>query len=86
MSFLWGGGAGIDTPVLDYWWHLLWVSKPECQLIRIVEVNAMYVPRDPPLVPHQLTSLTVRWQTAQFLTGASNILGQDMNPVDAQQC
>ena len=19
-----------DTPVLDIWWHLLWVSKPEC--------------------------------------------------------
>ena len=22
-----------DTPVLDFWWHLLWVSKPEWGLI-----------------------------------------------------
>ena len=25
----WLGGA-IDTPVLDFWWHLPWVSKPGC--------------------------------------------------------
>ena len=47
------------TPVLDFWWLLLWVSKPEwfC-LIRIVEANVMYISWDPPLVLHVADLLT----------------------------
>ena len=37
-----------DTPVLDFWWHLLWVSKPEW------EVYMIYIPWDSPLVWHLL--------------------------------
>ena len=37
------------TPVLDFWWHLLWGSKPEWVLpyLLFAEVNVMYIPRDP---------------------------------------
>ena len=47
MSFL--GATG--TPTLDFWWHLLWVSKPEWVLpyLLFAEANVMYIPRDPPL-------------------------------------
>ena len=42
-----------DTPVLDFWWYLLWVSKARVGcLICIAEANVMYVPWDPPLVLH----------------------------------
>ena len=48
------------TPGLDFWWHLLWVSKPEWVLSfsLFAKVNVMYIPQDPPLVLHMTTS----WQ------------------------
>ena len=56
MSFL--GATG--TPVSDFWWHLLWVSKPEWAAL-FTEANVMYVPWDPPLVLHLLTSWQLAW-------------------------
>ena len=55
MSYF--GATG--TPVLDFWWRLLWVLKPEwfC-LIRIAEANVMYISWDPPLVLHVAGLLT----------------------------
>ena len=55
MSYF--GATG--TPVLDFWWRLLWVSKPEwfC-FIHIAEVNVMYISWDPPLVLHVADLLT----------------------------
>ena len=40
------------TPVLDFCWHLLWISKPEWVLpyTFFAEVNVMYIPQDPPLM------------------------------------
>ena len=42
MAFF--GATG--TPVLDFCWHLLWVSKPEWVLSYsfFVKVNVMYIP------------------------------------------
>ena len=33
-----------DTPVLDFWWHLLWVSKPEWVLpyLSLVEAHVLH--------------------------------------------
>ena len=46
------------TPVLDFWWCLPWVSKPEWVLpySLFVEANVMYIAWDPPLVLHEPTS------------------------------
>ena len=54
MSFL--GTTG--TPALEFWWHLLWGSKAEWVLpySLFAEVNVMYIPWDPPLVLHLLTT------------------------------
>ena len=54
MSFF--GATG--TPVLNFWWCLLWVSKPEWVLpySLFAEANVMYIPRDAPLVLHLPTS------------------------------
>ena len=43
-----------DTPVSDFWWCLLWVSKPEWVLpySNFVEAYVIYVPWDSPLVRH----------------------------------
>ena len=43
-----------DTPVLDFWWRLLWVSKPQWVLpySNYVEAYMIYVPWDSPLVWH----------------------------------
>ena len=37
-----------DTPVLDFWWRLLWVSKPEWVLpySNLAEAYLLHVPRD----------------------------------------
>ena len=45
-------------PSIDFCWHLLWVSKPEGVLpySLFAEANVMYIPWDPSLVPHLLTS------------------------------
>ena len=42
------------TPVLEFWWCLLWVSKPEWVLpySNFAEVYMIYVPWDSPLVRH----------------------------------
>ena len=50
------------TPVLDFWWHLLWGSKLEWVLpyLLFAEANVMYIPWDLLLVLHLLTS----WQPA----------------------
>ena len=36
-----------DTPVLDFWWHLLWVSKPEWAVLLALGkgVHVIYSPR-----------------------------------------
>ena len=50
-----------STPVLDFWWHLIWVSKPEWVLpysLFFAEVYVMYIPWDPPLVLHIADLLT----------------------------
>ena len=54
------------TPVLDFWWRLLWVSKLERVLhySLLPEVNVMYIPRDPPPVLHLLTSW---WPASQLV-------------------
>ena len=72
------------SPVLDFWWCLLWVSKPEwfCLIHFFVEVNVMYIPLDPPPVLHMPTSWwpafaashfphmhQQRWDLAQTQTG-----------------
>ena len=48
----------IGTPVLDFWWCVLWVSKPEWVLpySLFAEPNVMYIPWDPSMVLHLLTS------------------------------
>ena len=55
MSFF--GDTG--TPVLDFWWRVLWGSKPEWALpyLLFAEANVMYIPWDPALVLHLPTSL-----------------------------
>ena len=47
------------TPVLDFWWHFLWVLKPEWVLpySLFAEANVIiYIPQDPPLVLYIPTS------------------------------
>ena len=40
-----------DNPVLDFWWHLLWVSKPEwAALLALAKAYMLHVPWDSPLV------------------------------------
>ena len=46
-----------DTPILEYWWRLLGVSKPEWSG-SLAEASMIYIPRDPPPVLHLLNSLT----------------------------
>ena len=43
-----------DTPVSDFWWCLLWVSKPEWVLpySNFAEAYVIYIPWDSPLVQH----------------------------------
>ena len=50
-----------NTPVLDFWWHLLWVSKPEWTAL-FAETYMMYIPWHSPLVKHLLTSWLPPWQ------------------------
>ena len=70
------------TPVLDFWWRLLWVSKDRVgsALFAIfAEANVMYIPQDPPLLLHLPTS----WRPAQSVTSphacAEVGLGSDSN-------
>ena len=44
--------AASDTPVLDFWWRLLWVSNPGWALpySHLPEAYVIYVPWDSPLV------------------------------------
>ena len=79
MSFF--GATG--TPVLDFWWRLLWVSKPEWVLPYLLfcrgECNVHS--QDPPLVLYLLTSWwparsrslphmhVQRWDFARIWTG-----------------
>ena len=52
-SFLWA----TDTPVLDFWWHLLWVSKPEWEaLFALTEAYVLHTPWDSTLVWNLLNS------------------------------
>ena len=47
-----------DTPVLDFWWRLLWGSEPERLLpySLLAKMNVMYISQDPLLVLHMPTS------------------------------
>ena len=49
-----------DTPVLDFWWCLLWVSKPEWVLpySHLAEAYVIYIPWDSLLVRHLLPVYT----------------------------
>ena len=52
-----------DTPVLDFWWCLLWVSKSKWVIfLHLAEVYVIYVPWDSPLVWHLPISLQPAWQ------------------------
>ena len=56
MSYF--GATG--TPVVDFWWRLLWVSNPEWVLPYLhFEANVMYIPWDLPLELHIADLLTV---------------------------
>ena len=63
MSYF--GATG--TLVLDFWWRLFWVSKPNgfCLICIVTEANVMYIPQGPPLVLHMPTSW---WPAAQPFT------------------
>ena len=55
------------TPVLDIWWCLLWVSKPEwAALIEIAEAYMFHVPWDSPPVQHLPTSWWPAWQPSHL--------------------
>ena len=56
-----------DTPVLNFGWCLLWVSKPEwATLFELVEVYMLHVPWDSPLVWHLPTSWWPVWQPSHL--------------------
>ena len=63
-----------DTPVLDFWWHLLWVSKPEWAALCtcLVEVYVLHVPWYSPLVWYLPTSWQPAWQPSQSLPYTCN--------------
>ena len=75
--------GAIGTPVLDFWWCLLWVSKPEWVLpysLVFAEVNVMYIPRDPPLVLYLLTSWQLPLQPVTSPHASAEVgLGLDSN-------
>ena len=58
-----------DAPVLDFWWRLLWVSKPEraalFELSRGICVT-LHVPWDSPLLRHLPTSWQPAWQLSHL--------------------
>ena len=84
------------TPVLDFWLHLLWGSKPEWVLpyLLFVEANVMYIPWDPPLVLHAPTSwqlvhrqscphtLFQRWGCRDSNSCSQNICESDALPTE----
>ena len=53
-----------DTPVLDFWWRLPWVSKPRWTRLHAF-LPACYS-SDSPLVQHLLTSWQPAWQPSHF--------------------
>ena len=53
-----------DTPVLDFWWCLPWVSKPGWN--RLHAFLPVHYSSDSPLVRHLLTSWWPAWQPSQF--------------------
>ena len=71
------------TPVLDFWWCLLWGSKPEWVLAYslFAEANVMYISLDPPLVLHLPTS----WQPARSRS-CPHILLQRWGCRDSNSC
>ena len=57
-----------DTPVLDFWWHLLWVSKPEwAALFKLGGGIHFHVPWDSPLVQHLLILLVASIAAKPYL-------------------
>ena len=45
------------TPVLNFWWYLLWVLKPEwAAIFMLAGAYVLYIPSDSPLLWHLLTS------------------------------
>ena len=56
-----------DTPVLDFWWCLLWVSKPEwAALFELAEMYLLHVPWESPLVWHLPTFWQPAWQLSRL--------------------
>ena len=53
-----------DTSILDFWWRLLWVSKPEWVLP--YSSLASHIPWDSPLVQHLPTSWQPAWQPSHL--------------------
>ena len=54
-----------DTPVLDFWWHLLWVSKPEWEALFTLG-GGICVTRSQ-LVQHLLSYWKPAWQLSHSL-------------------
>ena len=77
-----GGEGGHWYPVLDFWLRLLWVSKPEWVLPHslFAEANVMYIPQDPHLVLHMLTSWQQESQPVSSQHASAEVgLGSDLN-------
>ena len=58
-----------DTLVLDFWWHLLWVSKPEWTALLEFSGGVcvmLHIPWDSPLVRHPLTPWRPAWQPSHL--------------------
>ena len=84
------------TTVLDFWWRLLWDSKPGWFLpyLLFAEANVMYIPWDPPLVLNLLTSwqlvcsrscphiLVQRWGCQDSNSCSQNICESDALPTE----
>ena len=68
LKFLEDMNPFCDTPVLEFWWRLLWVSKPEWVLpyLSLVEAYALHIPWDLPLMWHLPTSWWPAWQPSHL--------------------
>ena len=58
-----------DTPVLDFWWRLLWVSKPVGSALFALGRGVQYIRLDSPLVLHQADQADLFHIPAKALVG-----------------